>query len=379
MLHKKCLKIVALLLACLMCLGFVSCNTNETSEDADDSETTTENESPNTDKAPEEENKIVTKVYDLASITDSLKIFGRYSTVEDGITCDFTASGIEFSAYIVGELKLSLVCTAPTYYTVYVDNVKSPERIFADASTTELTLASFDEGGEHTIRFLKQTEARHSLSVLKSLEMTGYWLDAPKKNDYYIEFIGDSISCGFGNVATGKVPDEAEYADGTQSFAYLTAEKLGTDFSIIGCGGIGLVTTGYVDVVESDFYTKQSYFRSATEPYSPERTPDLVVVNLGTNDQNQTSNAKQFKEKVTELINLIRETYGSTVTIVWCYGMMNEGMIMYAQQAINEMRNVYVCQLTKNQKGGSSHPDLEGHVTAAEELTAFIQSKGLLG
>lgn len=379
MFQRKYLKIAALVLACLMCWGLVSCNTPETPEpETPETETPSDPETPN-DPPAEDTKKVVTATYNLLAVTDQLKIYGRSSRTEDGISCDFTASGIEFSAYMVNEVKLNLSCTADTYFSVYVDGVKMQERYLIKPEDSAITLANFEEGGEHTIRILKQTEARHSLSVLKSLEMTGYWLDAPKDNPYYIEFIGDSISCGWGNLATGSITDVAQYADGTQAFAYLTAEKLGTDFSVIGCGGIGILTTGYVPVVEADFYTKQSYYRSATETYTPTRIPDVVVINLGTNDQNYNVNGTQFKQKVTELINLVRQTYGTNVPIVWCYNMMSEGMIAEAQQAIAGMSNVYVCQLTRNRNGGSGHPDIAGHQTAAEELTAFIQSKGLLG
>jgi len=387
MISKHIVRVLAILMACLLCVGFVSCDKDEPSnEDVSDDIAPPSNDEAQT---PEDEKDsetsievIVNKKYPLAEITDQLKIYGRSSVIEDGISCDFTASGIEFTAYMKEEVKLYLSCTANTYFTIYVDGERVQERFLVTPSDTVFTLADFDEGGEHTIRVLKQTEPLRFLSVLKALEFTGKMKAPPRERDY-IEFIGDSISCGYGNLIAGSNSDagNALYSDGTQAFAFLTAEELGVDSSVVGCTGIGVVD-GHRDFVEADFFAKQSYFRSQAQAYTPTRIPDLVVINLGTNDQNTNVSTANFEKKVKELIQQIRGIYGKDVPIVWCYNMMNEGMFSSAESAISSMggetNDLYLCELTRNTAGGKSHPNLQGHKTAAEELAQFIKTERIL-
>ncbi len=371
-------------LAFLLCWGLVACNTNppETPPAGDPPSQEEPKDDPNGSDDQDEGPKVVTATYPLADVLDKVKIYGRTSLVGTGLSCDFTASGIEFSAYLEGDVKVNVSCTADTYFTVYVDGERMADRCLVTPTDKNVTVASFAQGGKHTIRLLKQTEPWKSLSVLESLEMTGYWQDPPRENDF-VEFIGDSITCGYANLAEkgNSDADNNEYEDGTQAFAYLAAEQLGVDFSIVGCSGIGLVNT-YRETIESDFYTKQSYYRSTTEVYTPTRTPNFVVINLGTNEQNLGTTSAEFKQAVKELIQLIRTTYGRDVKIVWCYNMMKDGMYTSAEQAIEELggeqNGLYLCRLTRNTAGGASHPNLEGHKTAAEELVEFINEKRLV-
>ena len=74
--------------------------------------------------------------------TDStyFKTHGRTSVVSEGLACDASASGIEFNAYIEGDLKITLNIsqsahldekhlTNESYFTLYIDGVRSEERI----------------------------------------------------------------------------------------------------------------------------------------------------------------------------------------------------------------------------------------------------------
>ena len=386
MYFKNLVRIISMILACWLCIGLVSCTTEQSEPSTDPPAKEPEQELPeDPQEKPENEDGgatiTVNGKYFLAENLDSLKIHGRTSVVGKGISCDFTASGIEFTAYVEGAVKLYLSCTANTYFTVYVDGERLSERYTVTREDSVITLADLD-AGDHTVRVLKQTEPMRSLSVLEALEFTGYMKNPPREKDY-IEFIGDSITCGYGNLITGSNSDagNALYADGTQAFAFRTAEALGTDASVISCSGIGLVA-GYRNFVEKDFYDKQSYYRSKTEIYDPDRIPDLVVINLGTNDQSHNVSSMQFETAVKELIQLVRGTYGKNVKIVWCHNMMSDGMYSSAKSVIDSMGGerggLYLCQLTRNTAGGGGHPSMQGHETAAAELVAFIQSKGLI-
>lgn len=323
------------------------------------------------------------KRYQLAEMTDSLKIIGRTEVLDGGIACDFTASGIEFNAYVQGAVRLTVQATAETYFTVCVDGVRSDVRYQAFKGTTVLEIASFGVGGMHTICVWKQNEPQLSLCVLTELAFCGYFVAPPTANAHYVEFIGDSITCGCGNLCPNGTddPNSALHEDGTQAFAFLTAQGLAVDYSIVGCSGIG-ITNGYRPFPESGFYPKHSLYRSPDKPYVPARIPNLLVINLGTNDRTRGTDALRLAQDAGELIDLIREINGKEIPVIWIFNMMNDGYIEQVRDVISakggEAAGIYLCELNKNREGGNGHPTVAAHRMASERLTAFIREKQFL-
>ncbi len=378
----KISKLISIILTMTMLLSLASCNgnTNPNTDDTTEAPISSAPESTTPPPTP------TLSTYSLAESTEHLKLYGRVSASGDGLACDFTASGIEMCIYIEGELKLGVSATADTYFTVFVDGKRTPERLFAPGGkTSELVVASFESGGTHKIRILKQTEARFSLSVLTTLNFFGYFEDAVKDSGTYIEFIGDSIVCGHGNLCTSATSNAgtALYEDGTVAFPYITAEALGADLSVVGCSGIG-IAKGFTDFTESAFYDKLSYFRDKTKTYSFSRVPDLVVINLGTNDHIKGSGEDEFKAGVKALIELVRTSYGQDVRIVWTHNMMmDEREASYVADVFaaegGESAGLYMCSLGRNTGGGNGHPTKDAHAQAALTLLDFISTKELLG
>lgn len=373
-------KILAFLLLLSMCLSLFACGNTE------------EPPVPDTEKEDdkEQEKVIEDKTYELKDITDSLKLHGRTSVTSAGIACDHSATGIEFCAYMEGKVTLSVSAgyssvgsSSNTYFTVYIDGVRQEKRFNVKKGTVNLTIANFKEGGVHNIRVLKQTESQNSLSVLKTLSFKGYFEEAPAKKDLLIEFLGDSITCGYGNLCANGAPEpgSALNQDATQAFAYLTAEKLGADHSLVSCSGIGVASSYSGNFVMKDFFLAESYFKSATKKYEKTFTPDIVVINLGTNDHNRNASPTQFKAGVKALINLVRSTYGDDVKIVWVANMMGGCMQAYSKTVIDELggksAGLYLCSLTENRDGGQAHPSKAAHAAAATALAKFISDNVL--
>ena len=321
--------------------------------------------------------------YHFCQNRENFKRFGRMTELKNGITCDFTASGIEFYGILQGDVILSLSCSADTYFTVFIDNVRQEERFYATSTTEQLCIASFAEAGEHTVRVLKQTEAQWSLCVLKNVSVTGFLYPAPAEREFLIEFIGDSITSGYGNLGDSSTPVAgiALMQDGTQAFAFLTAETLDVDHNMVSCSGIG-IAKGWTAINELDFYQRDCYYRDPDARYHGSvRSPDLIVINLGTNDQDRGCEEQAFKSGMRKLLTYIREQYPD-VPIIWMYNMMTYGCFTWARPIIAEFggegAGIYTLQLTPNKLGAGNHPSLEAHYAASEQLTAFIKEKNLL-
>lgn len=394
------LSVIALFLIIAMLIPMAGCSIN--TGIADDSNEYTDSLPDDTDKPKGTEKKpaesekkpsgtepppsLTKAYYNLCLDKKNFKYYGRMQFTVDGVTCDFTVSGIEFSGTMKGPVWLTLACSAPTYFTVYVDGVRSSTRFYADQNIEKIKVADFSNEGIHTVRILKQSEAQRSIAELKDIEITGSLNAAPANKTKYIQVIGDSITCGYGNLTVNGTADAgaAIYEDGTQAFPFMTAERLGADVSVIGCSGVG-VDKGWTSFSEMEFYTRACRYRSTTveHDFTTDRTPDLVIINLGTNDHAKGSTEDGFKTKAKELINFIRTKYGSDVPIIWTTNMMGNCCESWVKAVISEMNgeanNLYTLQLNKDTGGGATHPTVSGHTTASEQLALFISTKKLLG
>ena len=391
---RRFLILVSAILVLCTLLSLVGCVAEEapTADETEPQKTNAPTQKPTqkptekvTKKPSTDDDKEVSyRKYKLAEDLKYFKLIGRTQTLGDGISCDFTASGIEFEGVMSGDVMLSLACDRATYFTVYIDGVRIEERLYADSSVPSITVASFDGEELHNVRVLKQTEPQFSLSVLKELSIKGYLNDAPENKELYVEFIGDSITCGYGNLTQNGTPNSgtALYEDGTQAYAFMTAEALNADYSIVGCSGIG-VDKGWTDFSESDFYPKTSFYRDRNgADYKFERAPDLVVINLGTNDHGRGSTEDEFKAGVRALIEYVRGSYGSEMPVVWAYNMMGSCRFEWTEAVLEDMggenNGIYSVRLEQNNAGGNGHPTLEAQKKAAEDLTKFITEKKLL-
>ena len=326
------------------------------------------------------------KTYVLDEITDKLKISGRSAELDSGIACDFAASGIEFNATLAGNVKLKVKCNALTYYTLYL-NGERQERLKFDAGEREYVIARDLPAQKYNVKLVKQTHLGRSTSEL--LELTAYGnisANAPADKDLYIEFIGDSITCGYGVVG---YPTEgvtyygtAEYCDATESYAYKTATALGADCSMIALSGWKMLEGIYCI---PSIYDK-TCFERGDEKYTPDRGADIVVINLGTNDYSYDTFETNFVDEYVDFVTDQVLAFNPDAKIILAYGMMQTGTRLANVEAkINTIVNklggaesgIYAVKLDYNQSGGDSHPSADGHTAAAKTLTDFIRANCL--
>ena len=284
-----------------------------------------------------------------------------------------------------------------TYFTVYIDGqrVDDPNRLSTGSNTSlfavspgnnTLKVASFKELGTHTIKILKQTESNYNICEMKAIQFTGLLSEPPADKELYIEFIGDSLTCGMGNIGINGCsdPQSAFWEDGTQSYGYMVAEQLNADYSIISQSGIG-IAGGWSNYPMETYYTAQSYTRNKNVKQEFKRIPDVIVINLGTNDYfiNHDKSPNECKpedvERMTEeLILLVRKCYGADVPIIWAQGMVGTFVLDRIQAAIDKVggadAGIYTYYtLPKNTGGAQGHPTVAGHVAAATAILPEIK------
>ena len=405
---KNTVKLIAIILAAVMLFSLVSCNTADepvtdeptaaptdapTDKPTDaptDKPTEKPTEAPKNDESEDDEDDglipapapLNPKKYDLSKENDKIRLLGRANVTSEGTNFDHSASGIEFQAFMTGDLTVTITSIDESFFTVYIDGERLEERFSISYGTKTLTLASFEGNYLHSVRIIKQTESKNSFATISPIAMTGYIVEAPEEREFFIEFIGDSLTCGYGNLgdSSSSAPGSARWQDATQAYAFIASETLGAEASIIACSGIG-VDKGWPDYEAEEFYSAICYQRDPALKFEFDRVPDLVVIHLGANDYALDSTKNNFIAACKSLINCVRDGYESDVTIIWAYEP-KEAEPEWIKEMLDSLggedAGLYMLALSQNTAGANGHPTVSSHIEAADTLCEFINSKNLL-
>jgi lysophospholipase L1-like esterase len=368
--------------------------------------TTTTTTTSTTTKGGGGQQPVSLTTYNLNS-SSQVKVTGRQTSLASGIALDHSAATAEFNVTVTAksDIKVTMSSSATVYFTVFMYNEGTPNNIttkrvcFTNSEKTQ-TIATSINPGRYNIRLVRNTEAAKGNFTLASISLAGSLRTKTANKSLYIEFIGDSITCGTGNLhkflnasdpltilpsASGSCigpqgdNNPTVEQDASRGYAYLTAQALGADLSQVCQTGIG-VYGGWGQM--KDVVDKTATNRSGAT-YTPTRKPDLVVINLGTNDGYTHGSAEyddEFKAAVKALIAQVRTLYNDpNLKVLWAVGMMNGGRPSVAAEAIREMQNagdsnVYIFTgFTANSGGHNNHPTYLAHQNAAQALSNYIR------
>ena len=190
--------------------------------------------------APEQEIAVATS--DGAGIVAAgVRWIGRVDAA-DPARPRFSWSGTGFVARFQGtSLTAQLGNEGGFIFKAVVDGAPQPA-FTAMPGVGRYALATGLPAGEHTVALYRQTEGPLGLSQLHGLTAgDGTLLPPPPPPERRIEVVGDSISCGFGNL--GSIDDDDCYGTESHWDAYpsVMARALGAEVSTIALSGRGVV------------------------------------------------------------------------------------------------------------------------------------------
>lgn len=327
----------------------------------------------------------VTDVRTMAGLYYDVKMIGRCSIIDTQVTVDFSAGGFEMNLRSNGgdfvlEYKTQYNC----YFAIYLDG-ELYDRVLCRIPDSTITVPLTE--GEHTLKFLKETEipTDGAACYLRSVTFSGEVLPRPADKALFIEFVGDSISCGDGSlgVYTAGQAWNLEDHSGTHSYAFYTAEALDADYSIFARGGIGLLKPAGAFTTD-EMYRYTNRYRDKDELYVFPRTPDIIVLELGANDDK--SQLDEYTNKLRLMIDIIREIHGKDAKIVWAAKNLDQFGCM--KNIISERSdtdpNLYAMRYEYGGSGSaalatqtSGHPSAEEQKGFADALVAFLKENNL--
>ncbi len=348
---------------------------------------------------------------------EAVKIHGRHVKNSDGkLVFDNVNSGIELW-FFGTEFKVAFDVPKTTstaagltqygFLRVYLDDdIKygyttdieelnvAGRRVALDKSGdgAVYTLASGLDEGYHRIQILKASEQRLNgdtrwvVSSLISDENCLVITAKESKKSIKIDFYGDSISCGAGNLGENSEHIYNTNGDGTKTYASFTARALNADSSVVSKSGLCVSA----ELVGKDLSLEKCWDNvSIHNNEKTEIDPDtnLVVINLGTNDFSDiykgNSTYADLTAGIVRTLTAMKKKY-TNAKFVWCYGLMNEvpdvknAIVSALGQMGGEESGFYYVTLTVDTSGGATHPTVNGHIASARVLTDFIKNKGLI-
>lgn len=294
-----------------------------------------------------------------------------------------------------------------TFYCI-IDNA-APKKIVMNKGQYDYLLAShLNPVEEHTVELIKLTE-----SVVGEVQFCGFMVGDSDDAELIqpnelpslkMEFVGNSISCGYGNELSSTTPkagfsplnENNYYAWGAVAARALNAQYVCTAYSGKG------VCRNY----EGDCSNTIPQFYGHTLADNHELAwdynnyvPDILVLNIGTNDFGAETTTKvrvdsvQFIAEYKAFLTRLKSYYPAA-KIICAVGPMtndeNENNAMqltryseYVLLTIKEMggeeNQIYYFETAPQSApfGEDYHPTKETHQRMANELVSFILEKGL--
>ncbi len=302
-----------------------------------------------------------------------------------------TSIGCIFSGKSIG---IKINGGKDNYFNAFIDG--KLVSVFKAPSDTTIFFESLQHKNRHELLLTKRTEAEMGVTKFMGyiLEEKGELHQFTKLANRRIEFIGNSITCGYGTEGSNR--DERfkpETENNYKSYAAILSRAFSADAHFIAHSGKGIVRNYGDEKSVSDIsdtmlgrYLHTLDNDSSTLWDFSSWKPNCVVINLGTNDFSTFPHPDKeaFFKGYKELISLIRFNYGNIPVFCVVGPMTNEPCFSYVKELTNYYRDIekdnqiYFSGLPDNllnqaeDLGSDWHPSYTGQLKIATQLITPI-------
>ena len=315
--------------------------------------------------------------------------------VQSGSAAEFIVQGRSAVLQIAGSSGIKNKEDYRPRYAVYVDDELLCDVIMEQASETVELWNSTDR--TVSVKVMLLSEAMYGGVGIRSVDVES---DAAQpvspavENPLLIEFIGDSITCAYGVEGSSQGDSfKTSTENFSKSYAYLTAQKLGADYTTCCYSGHGIVSGYTSDGTKNaaslipDCYEKSSKYADYNTTWDFARQPDAVVINLGTNDINYVAadpeiNSAEFVESYKAFLQTVRTKNPDAVIVCTVGTMGGDAVYKLIEQAVSEFDDAKIsCYFSKTHSmsdglGSDWHPSAKTQQNSAYVLADEI-SKAL--
>jgi len=363
------------------------------------------------------------RTYALSELAHA-KVHGRTAGRLDPLTLFWTGSGVEWNVK-ASELWVEVEADydhIEPWISILVNGAWVSRQMVTAGRHWICVFRGMKKDVVKNVRIVKDTQAMSAdpgcLLQIHSVRCDGDFEPVADK-PYKLEFVGDSITSGEGAIgATCEQEWIPMWFSAIDNYTAMTAEALDAEYRILSQSGWGVVT-GWDNNPHSSL---PAYYEQVCGLLGGDRNrelgaleandfaawqPDVVIVNLGTNDDGAfhyqawrnpqtgetyeqrlnadgTMNADDlavFERAVAQFVGKIRQ-YNRNAHIVWAYGMLGTAMLPAIERAVGEYRAqtgdarvsvVRLPDMTPDTVGARNHPGKRAHAQAAAVLSEAIR------
>ena len=314
--------------------------------------------------------------------------------------------GIQIIAAFEGTSLRMIAKPKSGYFMAQIDQAEPFKVAFRGERDSVVTLATALTDGRHLVRLMYVIEGYEFYPEFWGfvLDKGRQLVDAPVLPSRKIEFIGNSITCGYGNEGLKK-EEHFDYATENHYYSYasITARNLQAQHWVVARSGIGAYRnydgpkTGNP---ESNMPVQYEYTGYAWKPELRQQPtflrekwdfsryqPDVVCINLGTNDLSTNNyDPALLKNGYQKLLKMVRQ-HNPQAKIVFLTGtMLYNQELQLAKRLLDEVnaeaqkagdKEVYrfdMAPIDDNAFYGNDwHPNIYQDEKMAGELTAYLR------
>lgn len=332
-----------------------------------------------------------------------VRVLGRTLMYDDIRYINYSCSAVEFvftgtkAEAVLWSDYASFEPFLKAWVAVFVDEEETPSRRFA-LEKEEGTYLLYEDmiAKETKIRLVKYSEVAFARVGIKAIITDNGEPRPTQTKPRKLEFIGDSITCGYGiegvlNVDTFCTDQENPW----EAYAASTARALQADYHLISWSGIGIISNYTEKEVPDD-----AWLMPAMYPYTDKATdlalgnnpsiwdstryvPDCIIINLGTNDNSYTKcipdRVETIGKQYHDFVKNVR--YMNPDSKILCtLGAMGQNLCPEIERQVELLtgegiREIYYMpfdeQLEQDGFGADWHPTIVTH----KKMAARLESK----
>lgn len=324
--------------------------------------------------------------------SSEVRYVGRTQTKGGDVSFDWSGTSFE-CRFTGGSLAMRVSDTKKNYYNLTVDGRDAG--VVTTFGTDSVVVLAEKLGRRRTYRADAEAHrgragayddpclpARPGEDVCASIAAPGR----------HIEFIGNSLTCGYGTEGLSKdEPFKPQTENCNKAYACIIARYFGADYTLIAHSGRG-AARNYGDKNTTSQNTMAdriaNTFDEAAEPAwdfaaSPYR-PDLVVINLGSNDFSTLPHPSrdEFAAAYTRILQTLRGAYGDEMPILCVAPRVSEPAFTYIRDLCQSavVPNLHFAAVLPgycndgSELGSSAHPNYAGQRKMAMLLIPYVST-----
>lgn len=307
----------------------------------------------------------------------------------------FTFPSVQIRATFTGTSLRMIAKPKSGYFMAQIDHSEAFKVSFNSERDSIVTLATALLEGAHQIQLMYVTEGYERRAEFRGflLDQGHQLLPPPSLSNRRIEFIGNSITCGYGVESTDRdAPFQDETCNHYLTYAARTARNLQAEEISVCRSGIGVYRnydgprSGDKINMNTEYSHTLLYDNSQQWDFSRYQ-PQIVCINLGTNDTSTSgADPKLLKKGYENLLRQVRQAYADAKIVFLCGPMMGGEALTLAQKTMDEVvaeanrkgdnqvfRFDFKPQNGDLGYGASWHPSYWQHEQMAGELTPFLR------